>query len=202
MFTGIIQSFGSIESLSDNNNLYQIKTNLNLDDCSLGSSICCDGVCLTITKIIKDKSKFIFSVNIGEETVKRSNIINWIVGKKINLEKSLKVGDELSGHFVYGHVDSTVKIKSIKSFKNSWEFEFSFLDLNKSIDIKKFIVEKGSVAINGISLTVANVFESSFNVSIIPHTFLNTNLSILNKNDIVNIEFDPLARYIGARYEN
>jgi len=201
MFTGIIQSFGFIENIDKDKNIYTIKTKLDLNDCQIGTSICCDGVCLTIIDIIKNYSDYFFSVNIGEETIKRTNILRWNKNTKINLEKSLKVGDEISGHFVYGHIDTTLELKKVNKFQNSWEYEFSFFSLVDSIDIKKFIAEKGSVAINGISLTVANVFENSFNVSVIPHTYKNTNLSILKQKNRVNIEFDPLARYIAKRYD-
>jgi riboflavin synthase len=196
MFTGIIQSFGFLENINLDKNIYNMKTNLNLNDCQIGSSISCDGVCLTITNILDN----LFSVNIGEETVKRTNVLLWNKNTKINLEKSLKVGDEISGHFVYGHVDTTIKLKKIIKFPNSWEFEFSLSSLEENVDVKKFIVEKGSIAINGISLTIANIFEKSFNISVIPHTFMNTNLSSLQEGDRVNIEFDPLARYIVREY--
>ena len=199
MFTGIIQSTGFIENIDINNNIFLIKTNLNLQDCKIGSSICCDGVCLTATSIKNIKSSYFFEVNIGEETINRSNLKNWTVGNIINIEKSLKVGDEISGHFVYGHVDSTINVNKIIKLQNSWEFEFSY-ENNYNFNNKKYIVEKGSVAINGISLTVANIFENSFSVSIIPHTFELTNLSMLKVNDKVNIEFDPLARYISDKY--
>jgi riboflavin synthase len=202
MFTGIIESLGTIKKIYPKENIYKIKTNLNLKDCNVGSSICCDGVCLTAIDIIKDDLEYMFSVNIGEETINRSNLSNWNLGYNINLEKSLKLGDEISGHFVYGHVDTTLNIEKIKLLDNSWEFEFSFSNISNSLDLKKYIVEKGSVAINGISLTIANTFANSFNVSIIPHTFQNTNLSMLKVKDRVNIEFDPLARYIRNRYDN
>ena len=201
MFTGIIQSTGIVENINLKFNTFSIKTNLSLDDCKIGSSICCDGVCLTATSLDKIKSKYLFQVNISEETIKRSNLINWVEGTKINIEKSLKVGDEIAGHFVYGHVDSIINVGEIKQLQNSWEFEFIFSNLQNSINYKKFIVEKGSIAINGISLTIAFVDENSFNVSVIPHTYESTNLSILKKGDKVNIEFDPLARYISNRYE-
>jgi len=202
MFAGIIQSLGIIKYISHDKNTYSIKTNLNLSDCKIGSSISCDGVCLTATKLKNIGLDYIFEVNISEETIKRSTLINWNIGTKINIEKSLRVGDEISGHFVYGHVDATLDIKKIIKLQNSWEFEFSFYKLNNSLNFKRYIVEKGSIAINGISLTVANVFENSFNVSIIPHTFENTNLSIIKEGDKVNIEYDPLTRYISEKYAN
>ena len=200
MFTGIIQSLGEIKDIDLNTHTYTIKTNLDLSDCKIGSSINCDGVCLTATSIMNKNPYYIFKVNIGEETIKRSNVVYWNIGTKINIEKSLKVGDEIAGHFVYGHIDSTLSIKNITKLKNSWEFEFLFNELNKSINVKKYIVEKGSVAINGISLTIANIFKNSFNVSIISHTYEFTNLFNLKEGDKVNIEFDPLARYITDKY--
>ena len=196
MFTGIIQSFGFIDNIDRDTNVYTLKTKLDLNDCKVGSSISCDGVCLTITNI----SDYSFAVNIGEETINRSNISRWNIYTKINLEKSLKVGDEISGHFVYGHVDTTIELKKIIKIQNSWEYEFSLFSLSANVDVKKFLAEKGSVAINGISLTVANIYEKSFNISVIPYTLKNTNLSILKEKDIVNIEFDPLARYLVGRY--
>ena len=202
MFTGIIQSIGSIKNIKKENNSYIINTNLDLNDCIIGSSICCDGICLTIVRVEKNNNLFEFEVNVGEETLSRTNIVNWNTNTKVNLEKSLKVGDELSGHFVYGHIDTTLKINKIKRVNGSWEFFFALDSLNQNSKLKKLIVEKGSIAINGISLTVANVFEDSFVVSIIPHTFENTNLSLLKEIDSVNVEFDPIARYISKYYGN
>ena len=199
MFTGIIQSFGYLENLDKENNIYTIKTSLNLDDCSIGSSISCDGVCLTAIDIKKNNFDYIFKVNIGEETIKRSNLFKWNKDSKINLEKSLKVGDEISGHFVYGHIDTTLKLENIIKLDNSWDFNFSSQDHKDTSKIRKFIVEKGSITINGISLTISNITNHIFTVSVIPHTYKNTNLSILKQKDIVNIEFDYLARYIAKK---
>ena len=201
MFTGIVQSTGSLVSTITDDNIYSIKTLLNLDNCNIGSSICCDGVCLTIINIEKNQNVYKFDVNISEETLQRSNLKFWLEGNKINLEKSLRVGDEISGHYVYGHIDTTILVEDITKINNSWDFCFSLLENNKESELRKFIVEKGSIAINGISLTIANVFPNSFNISVIPHTFNSTNLSNLSKKDIVNIEFDPLARYIRKYYE-
>jgi len=111
--------------------------------------------------------------------------------KPINLEKSLKIGDEISGHFVYGHVDRTTKLLKVSKLNNSWDFFFENFQ-NKD---KNYIVEKASIAVNGISLTIANVTNEYFSISVIPHTFDNTNLSDLQEYDIVNIEFDYLARF-------
>ena len=193
MFTGIIQDIGSIKFIE--NGLYEISTNLDLTDCKEGSSISCNGVCLTAKNINKKKSNniFTFEVNIGEETLLRTNLgQNIINDKKINLEKSLKIGDEIGGHFVYGHVDLITEVNNITELENSWEYRFD-KNFNKN---NKFISEKASISINGISLTIANVDNNSFMVSVIEHTYNNTNLKFLKLKDQVNIEFDYLARFV------
>ena len=139
---------------------------------------------------------FIFSVNIGEETKSRTNLsdLNTSRINIINIEKSIKLGQEISGHLVYGHVDCVTKILKIEKLASSWTFEFEKKQTDKKMN--KFIVEKGSIAINGISLTDASLTANSFFISIISHTFENTNLNKAKENDLVNIEFDALARYV------
>ena len=191
MFTGIIQNLGDVKNYS--NGELEILTLLDLSDCQIGSSICCNGVCLTATEINSKDGHFTFKVNVGEETQKRTNFSQNTFDKliNINIEKSLKIGEEISGHFVYGHVDRTTKITNIDKLKNSWEFYFeNFKDQDK-----KFVVEKGSIAINGISLTIAKEDNNNFSISVIPHTFENTNLKYLKIEDLVNVEFDYLARF-------
>ena len=191
MFTGIIQNLG--KAINFTNGDLEVTTSLDLSDCNVGSSICCNGVCLTATEIQSIGKEYYFKVNIGEETQQRTTFSNNLFNKliSINLEKSLKIGDEISGHFVYGHVDRTTELLKVNNFNNSWEFYFkNFQDENK-----KYIVDKASIAINGISLTIANVSPDSFSISVIPHTYENTNLKFINENDIVNIEFDYLARF-------
>ena len=191
MFTGIIQNLGEVVNFADGE--LEISTQLDLNDCKIGSSIACNGVCLTVTEIKQIDGNFLFKVNLGEETQYRTNFSPNIFNKiiKINIEKSLKIGEEISGHFVYGHIDRTTKINKINELKNSWEFYFeNFQDKDS-----RFIVEKASICINGISLTIAKVENKFFSISIIPHTFENTNLKYLKLNDIVNVEFDYLARF-------
>ncbi len=192
MFTGIIQDLGTIKNKEQG--LYQIFTNLDLSKCKEGSSISCNGVCLTAKNITqRDNKSFSFEVNIGEETLKRTNLANSISkNDKINLEKSLQIGDEISGHFVYGHIDTTTTVNEIIELENSWEYHFE----KKFDKNNRFIVEKGSIAINGISLTIAKVENNTFMISVIDHTFNHTNLKFLNKSDQVNIEFDYIARFI------
>ena len=191
MFTGIIQDLGILDQVDEG--LYSISTNLNLSNCKEGSSISCNGVCLTATNIKIENVLNSFQVNIGEETLKRTNLQRCISNKvKINLEKSLIIGDEVGGHFVYGHVDAVTSLIEIKKLKNSWEYYFK-KDFGNN---NKFISEKASISINGISLTIANVSTDSFYISVIDHTYKNTNLQFLKENDYVNIEFDYLARFV------
>jgi riboflavin synthase, alpha subunit len=192
MFTGIIQDLGTIKAKEEG--LYQISTNLDLSKCKDGSSISCNGVCLTAKNITQtDNKSFTFEVNLGEETLQRTNLANSILkNEKINLEKSLQIGDEISGHFVYGHVDTITTVNEIIELENSWEYHFK-KNFNKN---NRFIVEKGSISINGISLTVAKVENKTFMISVIDHTYNYTNLKFINKSDQVNIEFDYLARFI------
>ena len=191
MFTGIVQNLADV--ISFKNGELEISTSLDLSDCKIGSSICCNGVCLTATEINSNDDEYTFKVNVGEETQQRTNFSNEFFNEsvKINIEKSLKIGDEISGHFVYGHVYCTTHVTKIKKLNNSWEFYFQNFK-NKD---KNFIVEKGSIAINGISLTIAKVDNNYFSISVIPHTFDNTNLKYLKEQDLVNIEFDYLARF-------
>ena len=191
MFTGIVQNIGRV--INYTNGKLEISTTLDLSDCKIGSSISCNGVCLTATEIRFEDGDYTFKVNVGEETQQRTNFSKNIFNKlaNINIEKSLKIGDEISGHFVYGHIDRTTNITNIKKLDNSWEFYFQNFK-NKD---KNFIVEKGSIAINGISLTIAKEDNSNFSISVIPHTYDNTNLKYLKVQDLVNIEFDYLARF-------
>ena len=198
MFSGIIQGIGNIDRIESNNTI--IKTNVDLGDCKIGSSINCNGVCLTANSVKKfNDNNFIFSVNISEETKNRSTFNYQDLSQTINIEKSLKVGDEISGHFVYGHVDCLAKIHDIKKGKNSNIFT---IDYPK--EFKKFIAKKGSVSLDGISLTVNNIVgedESMFTVNIIPHTKKFTTWSDIVINSDINLEVDPLSRY-SANYKD
>ena len=192
MFTGIIQNLG--KAINFSNGELEVTTPLDLSDCNNGSSICCNGVCLTITEIEFKNNVHYFKATVGEETQNRTTFSNNLFNEltSINLEKSLKIGDEISGHFVYGHVDLKTKIIEIKKLENSWEYKFEKNFKNKSF----YIVEKASIAINGISLTIANVDNDNFTISVIPHTFFNTNLQYSKINEFVNVEFDYLSRFL------
>ena len=177
MFSGIIEDIGQVKYISEDKEVIAIETSF--ADIKMGESISCSGVCLTVSKIQKP----VFFSDLSPETLKKTTLSN--------LEKSLKMGQEISGHMVFGHVDGFSKINSIKKLKDSWLFEFE-VDEN----IMKFLSDKCSIAIDGISLTVNDVLNKSFKVSIIPHTWENTSLKYSKVGDLVNTEIDMLARYV------
>ena len=189
MFSGIIKKTGIVKKIIFNKKEMRIgiKSSLKLSNKDLGSSINCSGVCLTLEKIYKGLYYFYLS----GETLRISNFKNIKCNHIINLEKSLSLGNRISGHFVQGHVDTTSKLKKKCIYGKSWYLYFS---INKSF--KKFLNYKSSVAINGVSLTIAKVFANSFLIVVIPHTLKLTNLKNIIKNDIVNIEIDIIAKYI------
>ncbi len=190
MFNGIIYYTGIIKTLQKNkkSTLIGIKSNLKFKHNEIGSSICCNGVCLTLEKI---KNGLIFFY-LSNETIKRSNFKLIKIGQKINLEKSLIFGQKISGHFTQGHVDTTAKVKSIVLIDKSWSLNLKIEDNNYS----KFLVEKASISINGVSLTISKVFKNLIKLNIIPHTLQQTNLKNLKVNDLVNVELDIFGKYV------
>ncbi len=189
MFTGLVKDIGTIKSIDKNNGdmRIEIDTNMNLSNINIGASICCSGCCLTVV----EKAKNSFSVDVSNETLSKTNLGAWRVMNQVNLEPSLKVGDEVGGHFVSGHIDATSKVIDIVKDAGSYRFE---IEIPKNLD--KYIATKGSIAIDGISLTVNEVNSNSFGVNIIPHTWSNTTLNARKVGDLVNIEIDLLARYV------
>jgi riboflavin synthase len=192
MFTGIIKNIGTIKTLTKKNNGYflSVISNLNFTKKDIGTSISCSGVCLTLTKIKKDNKKNELFFYLSKHTVLTSAFKYLKSGDIINLEKSMKYGDEFAGHFVQGHVDTTIRVLNINiDNSKSWTIFF-----NIPQKFRKFLIEKGSIAINGISLTIAKIFANKFKVVIIPHTLQNTNLLKLEKNNYVNVEIDLIAK--------
>ena len=189
MFNGIIKNIGIITDIKKKNNNFflAINSKMKFKKDEIGSSVSCSGTCLTIEKYNRNISHFYLS----KETLNRTIFKSSKVGDIINLEKSLIYGDKVSGHFVQGHVDTTSYIKKITFLGKSWLVNF---DLPKKY--RKYVIEKGSIAVDGISLTIANLINGGFEISIIPHTLKLTNLVHLKKNKIVNIEFDVLGKYI------
>ena len=192
MFTGIIKNIGTIKTLTKKNNGYflSVISNLNFTKKDIGTSISCSGVCLTLTKIKKNNKKNELFFYLSKHTILTSAYKYLKSGDIINLEKSMKYGDEFAGHFVQGHVDTTIKVLNINTNNSkSWTI---FFNIPKKF--KKFLIEKGSIAINGVSLTIAEIFANKFKVVIIPHTLQNTNLLKLKKNNYVNVEIDLIAK--------
>ena len=197
MFNGIVYNKGIIKNIKKSSRyvkgslVIEISSNISFKKTDVGESVSCDGVCLTLIKILKKSFLFYLS----KETLKRSNFKNTKIGKFINIEKPLFHGKKISGHYVQGHVDTTSRVQRIKIIDRSWYVKFS---LDKKY--KKFIVEKGSICINGVSLTISDVKNKSFEITIIPHTLKLTNLINLKKGDIVNIEFDMIGKYLNNIY--
>ena len=194
MFNGIIFNQGKIQKIIKRKkgiNLF-IKSNLNLKKNDLGISIACDGVCLTLISI---KAKVI-EFYLSNETLNRSKFKKIKLNQNINLEVPLKFGQKISGHICQGHVDFVSKVKSIKKIDKTFVFNFTYN--NKT---KKNLIEKASILINGVSLTISKITKNFFQVWVIPHTLKLTNLSNLKKNDQVNIEVDILSKYV-KRYFN
>ena len=190
MFNGIIHNTGKVRTIRKfkNSILLDIESNLYLKKKDIGSSISCNGVCLTLTKILGKRIFFYVS----SETIKRSTFKIIKIGDLINLEKSINFGQEISGHFIQGHVDSVAKIKNINFIDKSWLVKLEIKDKKLS----KFLQEKASISINGVSLTISKVSKKIFELNIIPHTLKLTNLKTLKKNDLVNVELDIFGKYI------
>ena len=192
MFSGIIENKGFVLKFEKKKDFRLVlDTNLKYKDIKKGSSVCCNGICLTVISKKKKKKYTQLSFDVSEETINCSNFNVIKKGDEINIEKSLRIGDEISGHFVFGHVDDTSKLISIKKIGDSHEIK---LEISKKI--KKFIAKKGSVSLNGISLTVNQVKNNFIVLNIIPFTWLNTNLKGLKIGDRINLEVDMLARYV------
>ena len=201
MFSGIISALGVVKNIF-HSDIYTVDIEIkkiNLDDfekssnlIKIGCSISCSGVCLTLTK----KKDNILTFDISKETMNKTNLSHWKIGKLVNLERALRVGDEIGGHFVTGHVDTVLELQKILEEDGS---KILYINLNK--EIAPYIASKGSVTIEGISLTVNDVKNDYFNVNIIPFTWDNTNLKNIKVNDFVNVEIDLLSRYL-VNYHN
>ena len=189
MFNGIIKNTGVINRIAKKNNncFLELSSKLRFNKDEIGSSISCSGACLTLEKYKKNLSQFYIS----KETLSKTIFQSSKKGDIINLEKSLKYGERISGHFVQGHVDTISLINKINKVGKSW-----VLDFYLSKKYKNFIVQKGSIAINGVSLTIAKILTNGFQISIIPKTLKLTNLVNLREKDSVNVEFDLVGKYI------
>lgn len=188
MFTGIIESISTVVSLKNEGNNLNISCKSEItNELKIDQSLSHNGVCLTVVKIEDD----MYTVTAIKETLEKSNLGGLKIGDKVNLERSIRLGDRIDGHIVQGHVDQKAKCTNIVEENGSWLFTFEY----KPSD--NITVEKGSVCVNGASLTVVNSKDYSFSVAIIPYTYNNTNFHTFEVGTIVNVEFDIIGKYIG-----
>ena len=189
MFTGIIEELGTVKKVEKNKGNIQLTIEAKFtQELRVDQSVAHNGVCLTVISI-KDNQ---YSVIVIEETLEKTNLGNLISGDKINLERCMKIGDRLDGHIVQGHIDLTATCTKIETLDGSWMFKFKYTKKSTT----ETTVEKGSITINGTSLTVVDSSESEFSVCIIPYTFENTSFKYLKEGSQVNIEFDIIGKYI------
>jgi riboflavin synthase len=188
MFTGIIEATGTITDILSNgsNKTFWIRSSLS-DSLKIDQSIAHNGACLTIEEVKNGQHR----VTAIDETLTKTNLGKWVTGMEINLEKCLSLASLLDGHIVQGHVDTVALCAAIITKEGSYEFSFSF-----DKQFAHLLIEKGSVAVNGTSLTAFNVTENSFSVAIIPYTYEHTNINQLKPGDTVNIEFDMIGKYV------
>ena len=191
MFTGIIESLGKITDLKvDRGNIdFTIESDIS-KELKVDQSVSHNGVCLTVT----DTNNNTHTVTAVKETLDKSSLTNFSVNDLINLERAMKLGERLDGHLVQGHVDGVAKCLGISVNDGSWIYKFEF-----NISNEMLLIEKGSICINGVSLTVFDIAENTFKVTIIPYTYENTSFKTLKEGDIVNIEFDMIGKYL-ARF--
>jgi riboflavin synthase len=202
MFTGIVTDIGTVERLEDRGDLHaRIRCRYAPESIAIGASIACDGICLTVVERGPADGGAWFDVDISAETVSKTNVrrnaTGWAVGARVNLERALKVGDEIGGHIVQGHVDGIAEVVSVEP-----EGESTRVVLRVPDALARYIAPKGSVALNGTSLTVNEVEGATFGVNLIPHTLSHTTWGGVRAGDLVNVEIDTLARYVARLSEH
>ena len=194
MFTGIITDIGELAAREGGR--LAIRCAYAPESIAIGASISCDGACLTATEVARVGSGSLFKVDVSNETLSKTTLGEWRPGQRINLERALKAGDELGGHIVAGHVDGVARILAVRPDGQSQR-----LTVEAPRDLARFIASKGSVALDGISLTVNEVDQDRFGINIIPHTLTHTTLGGKKPGDRVNLEVDVFARYVARAME-
>src|SRR5215471_14173434 len=189
MFTGIITDIG--ELVARREGCFTIRCAYPAASIAIGASIACDGACLTATEVARASEGSLFTVDVSNETLARTTLGQWQPGRRINLERALRAGDELGGHIVAGHVDGVGRIAEERADGPSMR-----LAVEVPADLVRYLAPKGSIALDGISLTVNEVARASFGVNIVPHTLTHTTLSAKRPGDLVNLEADVFARYV------
>ncbi|MDO8317129.1 MAG: riboflavin synthase [Flavobacterium sp.] len=194
MFTGIIETLGTIQEIKKENTNVHITMNSSItSELQIDQSVAHNGICLTVVAI-KDSS---YTVTAIDETIKKTNLADWQVGDSVNLERAMKLGDRLDGHIVQGHVDQTGICITAKETNGSWLYTFEYDENPNNITI-----EKGSITVNGVSLTVINSKKNQFSVAIIPYTHEHTNFKNLEVGTKINLEFDVIGKYVSRLYAN
>ena len=192
MFTGIIETLGTVQEIKKEQDNLQITINSTItSELKIDQSVAHNGVCLTVVAIDGNS----YRVTAIQETIEKTNLSDWKVGDTVNLERAMKLGDRLDGHIVQGHVDQTGICNAIEEANGSWYFTFEYDQL-----LNNLTIEKGSITINGVSLTVVNSNENSFSVAIIPYTYENTNFKNFKIDTKINLEFDVIGKYISRLY--
>ena len=189
MFTGIVEGIGEVSYLEKKDDIIRLEVvhSLNLDDLDVNDSISLSGICLTVVQVSENR----FQVEMVPETISRTTAKYWEIGSKLNLERAMLQTTRMGGHFLQGHVDAVIRILKIVEYENSALFTLEIED-----SLIKYIVEKGYVGIDGLSLTVAKKYSNSIDIALIPHTLSITNFSSKNENDNVNLEVDMIAKYV------
>ena len=188
MFTGIIETLGIIKDLKkDNDNIHITVSSVVTHELKIDQSVAHNGVCLTVVAIKNDE----YTVTAIRETIDKTNLGDWKIGDSINLERGIRLGDRLDGHIVQGHIDQAGVCKSVEEANGSWYFTFEY-----DSKLNNITIEKGSITVNGVSLTVVNSKENEFSVAIIPFTFEHTNFKNVKIGTKINLEFDVVGKYI------
>lgn len=193
MFTGIIETLGTIRKITaENDNLHIMIASGITGELKIDQSVAHNGVCLTVTEIAGGE----YSVTAIRETIEKTNVSEWKIGDSINLERAMKLGDRLDGHIVQGHVDQTAICKSIEEASGSWYFTFEYDPAPGNLTI-----EKGSITVNGVSLTVVGSKNNEFSVAIIPYTYEHTNFNGFRIGTKINLEFDVIGKYVARLHD-
>lgn len=192
MFTGIIETLGIVKEIKKENDNFHITISSTIThELKIDQSVAHNGICLTVVALSNDE----YTVTAIKETIEKTSLGDWKAGDFINLERAMKLGDRLDGHIVQGHIDQTGVCKSITEANGSWYFTFEY-DKN----LNNLTIEKGSITVNGVSLTVVNSKENEFSVAIIPYTFEHTNFKNFKVGTKINLEFDVIGKYVSKLY--
>lgn len=195
MFSGIVEEYGIVKAIEkDQENYHFTLTCSFVDELKIDQSLAHNGVCLTVVKL--DQEAKTYTVTAVKETLLKTNLGHWEVGSKVNLERSMMMNGRLDGHIVQGHVDQTATCTKVEEAEGSWYFTFEY-PFDKAKALQGYMtVEKGSVTVNGVSLTVVNSKDNSFQVAIIPYTYQETNFHTFETGSVVNLEFDIIGKYL------